>query len=137
MGKTFHLHIVTPEKDFYSGEVASVVLTTVDGEMGILAGHNSVAVALASGPMHIVTGEGRRSAAVIGGFARVGPHRAVVFADTAEWPEDIEEARALEAKFRAEERMQARQSEIEYMRSRVALERALARLTVKHGRDRP
>lgn len=134
MDKGFYLHIATPEKDFFGSMVDSLVLTTTDGELGVMAGHASMVVALASAPMRIKTAQGWRSAAIIGGFARIKPDYVIVFADTAEWPEDIEESRALQAKQRAEERLQAKQSEIEYMRSRVALERALARLTVKHER---
>lgn len=133
MAKTFYLQIATPEKDFFSGEVEAVSLATTDGELGVMAGHTPMAVALGAAPMRIKTEKGWRSAAVIGGFASIKQNYVIVFADTAEWPEDIEEARALEAKRRAEERLQARQSEIEYLRSRVALERALARLTVKQG----
>lgn len=133
MENSFHLHIATPEKDFYTGRVQSVKLTTTDGELGILAGHSSMAVSLASAPLLMKTEEGWKSAAIIGGFARIKPDYVIIFADTAEWPEDIEEHRALEARQRAEERLQEKQSEIEYMRSRVALERALARLTVKRG----
>lgn len=133
MDKTFYLHIATPEKDFFADVVESLVLTTTDGELGVMAGHASMAVALASAPMRIKTKDEWRCAAIIGGFARIKKDYVIVFADSAEWPEDIEESRALEAKRRAEERLHAQQSEIEYMRSRVALERALARLTVKQG----
>ena len=131
MDKTFQLEIATPEKEFFTGPVESLVLTAIDGEMGVLAGHVPMVVPLASGAMRIKTEAGWREAAVIGGFARISPDYVIVFADTAEWPEDIEESRALDAKRRAEERLQTKQSEIEYLRSRVALERALARLSVK------
>lgn len=134
MNRTFQLEIATPEKEFFTGPVDSLVISTIDGEMGVLAGHVPAVVALSSGAMRMKTKDGWREAAVIGGFARINPEYVIVFADTAEWPEDIEESRALDAKHRAEERLQVRQSEIEYVRSRVALERALARLTVKNDR---
>ena len=131
MGAVFHLQIATPEKDFFSGPVECVVLSTTDGEIGVLAGHSSMAVALGNTPMRIKTAEGWKDAAIFGGFARINSDYVIVFADLAEWPEDIEETRALEAVRRAEERMQAKQSEIEYMRNRVALERALTLLSMK------
>lgn len=129
--KTFNLCISTPEKEFYNGPVESLVLTTTDGEMGILPEHSSMVVALVSAPLRFKDSEGWRVAAISGGFANISGNEMMIFCDTAEWPEDIETSRALEAKKRAEERMQARASEVEYMRSRVALERALVRLTVK------
>ena len=133
MAKKFYLQIATPEKEFYGGEVESIILTTTDGERGIMAGHAPMAVALGNAPLRIKNDDSWKSAAIIGGFVRIQPNYVIIFADTAEWPEDIEEKRALEAKKRAEERLQERLSEVEYIRSRVALERALARLTVKHG----
>lgn len=131
MDKTFTLCITTPEKEFYNGPVESLVLTTTDGEMGILPHHTSMVVALSSAPLRLKAEGEWHTAAVSGGFANIGGKEVMIFADTAEWPEDIEEARALEALKRAEERLQAHASEVEYMRSRVALERALARLAVK------
>lgn len=134
MAKTFYLQISTPEKDFFAGEAESVVLTTIDGELGVLPGHSAMAVALTAAPLRIKTEEGWRSAAIIEGFASIRPDYVLIFADAAEWPEDIEEARALEAKRRAEERLQAQRSGAEYVRSQAALRRALARLAVKHGK---
>lgn len=133
MDKMYKLYISTPEKVFFNGNVSSLVLTTTDGEVGILAGHPAMVVALPSSPIRMKTEEDWRICAISGGFASIKSDEVTVFADTAEWPEDIEESRAIEAKRRAEERLQARESEIEYMRSRVALERALVRLTVKNN----
>lgn len=135
MAKTFYLQIATPEKDFFSAPVEAITLTTTDGEVGVLPGHSATAVALAAAPTRIKTAEGWRNAALIGGFASIRPDYVIVFADTAEWPEDIEEARAMQAKQRAEERLQASRSKVEYVRSRAALERALTRLIVKQGKS--
>lgn len=138
MAASFMLHIFTPEKDFYLGEVQSVVITSTDGEMGVLLGHLPMVVALTAAPVHIKTAEGgQRIAALSGGFAQIKGDTMVILADTAEWPEDIELSRAIEAKKRAEERLQAQVSEIEYMRSRVSLERALVRLAVKNSKYKP
>lgn len=134
MADSFMLNISTPERQFYSGRVESIIIASLDGEIGILPGHLSMVVALASAPAKIKADGKWHIAAVSGGFARIKPDKVVILADTAEWPEEIEENRALEAKKRAEERMQAHVSEIEYMHSRIALERALMRLTVKNDK---
>jgi F-type H+-transporting ATPase subunit epsilon len=131
MENTFYLQIATPDKDFYNGVVQAVRLTTTDGELGVLAGHSAMAVALAPAPLCIQTAEGWREAAVIGGFASIRPAYMIIFADTAEWPEDIEEARALEAKHRAEEHLHAKQNKDEYLRAHLALQRATTRLAVR------
>lgn len=135
MGKTFTLQISTPDKQFYNGEAESLVVTTTDGEIGVLAGHAPLVAALVAAPVHIKLPGGEwREAAISGGFVNVAGSLTEIFADTAEWPEDIEESRALEAKKRAEERLKAQLSGVEYMRSRVALERALTRLEVRHSK---
>lgn len=134
MAKEFKLRIYTPEKQFFYGDVESLVLRATDGEQGVMAGHEPMITALEAAPMRIKQKGEWREAAIIGGFAEIRPAKVEIFADAAEWPEDIEEARALEAKRRAEERLHTSASELEYKRSRVALERALTRLNVKHGR---
>lgn len=131
MASEFNLYITTPEKVFFKGAAESVVLTSTDGEMGVLRGHTPMVVALTAAPLRMKVDGEWKTAAIIGGFASIKEGSVAIFADTAEWPDEIEEKRALDAKRRAEERLQARASEIEYLRSRVALERALARLAVK------
>ncbi|GHU80167.1 ATP synthase epsilon chain [Clostridia bacterium] len=137
MAESFILHIATPEKLFYEDEVESLVITSTDGELGILPGHLSMVVALSIAPIQIREqgSDGWRVAAISGGFARIKGDEVVILADTAEWPEDIDDARALEAKRRAEDRMRIHESDIEYVRSRIALERALLRLSVKDFRE--
>lgn len=134
MAEKFDLRIVTPEREFYNDECESLVITTTEGEMGILHGHLSMVVALVTAPARVKMADGAwRVAALSQGFAKIGPNSAVLFVDTAEWPEEIEENRALRAKARAEERLQAHLSEVEYFRSKVALDRALVRITVKNN----
>ncbi|MDR1193505.1 MAG: ATP synthase F1 subunit epsilon [Peptococcaceae bacterium] len=131
MTKTFLLSITTPEKQFYNGPAESLVITSHDGEKGIWPGHLSMVVALAIAPVRFKVAGQWKLAALTGGFARVRSDRVIILADTAEWPEEIEINRALSAEKRAEERLQTRLSRVEYLRSRIALERAHLRLTVK------
>jgi F-type H+-transporting ATPase subunit epsilon len=58
------------------------------------------------------------------------PDKVVIMTDSAEYPEEIDVNRAKAAKQRAEERMQKQLSQLEYMRSKAALSRAMARLKV-------
>lgn len=133
MQAQFELTIATPERQFYTGAVESLVIASQKGLMGILPGHLSMVVALDTAPVQIkAVGEDWKVAALSGGFARIKSDRVVILADTAEWPEEIEINRAMEAKKRAEERLRLQVNEIEYMRSRVALQRALMRLDVKN-----
>lgn len=124
------LTITTPEKLFFSGNVEALTLTTTEGEMGVLPNHISMVVALETAPVKMKTETGWREAAISGGFAQIKGDQTVILADAAEWPEEIEANRALEAKKRAEERLQAHLSEVEYLQSQVALRRAMTRLSV-------
>ena len=124
----FKLYISTPEKLFFNNDVESVILTSIEGELGILSGHIPMVTALATGTIKMLVKGEWKNAVVSGGFAEIKHDEVVVLADTAEWPEDIEINRALEAKKRAEERMRLRESEIEYARSTAALQRAMTRL---------
>ena len=126
----FKLHISTPEKLFFNNDVESVVLTSTEGEVGVLSGHIPLVTALATGTIKMRMGGEWKTAVLSGGFAEIKNDEVVVLADTAEWPEDIEINRAQEAKKRAEERIRLRESEIEYARSVAALQRATERLRI-------
>jgi len=126
----FKLHISTPEKLFFNNDVESVIMTSIEGELGVLSGHIPLVTALAPGVLKIRAGGEWKIAVVSGGFAEIKNDEVVVLADTAEWPEEIEVNRAMEAKQRAEERLRLSTSEVEYARSVAALQRAMARLRV-------
>ena len=130
----FMLNVSTPERQFYNGPVEALRIRSTQGEIGVLPGHVSMVVALDAAPMHIKADGEWKAAALSDGFARITATHVIILAEAAEWPEEIEENRALEAKKRAEERLQSRLSEVEYVRSRIALQKALARLTVKSGK---
>lgn len=128
MASGFNLEIVTPERNFFSGIVEMVVLRTPEGEMGILEGHVPMVVAVDIGPIRIKQNGQWREAVLTEGFMEVKPDKTVIMTDTAEWPEEIDINRAKAAKQRAEERLQRQISQVEYMRSKAALARAIARL---------
>ena len=65
------VHLVTPEREVWTGEAGFVVARAVDGDLGILPGHTPLLAALAVGPV-LIDGEGGRTAAVVdGGFLHV------------------------------------------------------------------
>ena len=142
MPSTFNLEIVTPEKMFFNQEVEMLIFKTPDGEIGILKNHAPVVAAVISSSIRIKLGDskldskqgtvdGWKTASVASGFAQVTNDRVVLLVDSAEWPEDIDISRALEAKKRAEERLQGALNSLEQAQSEAALSRALARLATK------
>jgi F-type H+-transporting ATPase subunit epsilon len=127
---TFYLEVITPERNFFSGEAECVIFRSVDGEMGVLAKHAPTVAAVNIGPLKINSSGKWIEAVVTDGFAKIMPDKVVIMTDSAEYPEEIDVNRAKAAKQRAEERMQKQLSQLEYMRSKAALSRAMARLKV-------
>ncbi len=126
---TFILEVITPERNFFSGEAECVIFKSVDGELGVLAKHAPTVTAVTVGPLRIKGADGKWIEAVVtDGFAKIMPDKVVIMTDTAEYPEEIDINRAKAAKQRAEERLQKQLSQLEYMRSKTALARAMARI---------
>ena len=130
MAKTFLLEIVTPERQFFTGQVESLILPASDGSYGVEPGHEPVVAAVEPGETRYKVDGQWQSVIVTQGFAEIMSDYAVVLVSTAERPEDIDEARARRAKERAEERLRQHVSKQQYFRSKAALARATARL---HG----
>ena len=131
MDKTFTLRVIVSDKIFYDGKCVQLIIPATDGAMGILANHENMVVAVTNGDMRIQTEDGSWIEAAIGtGFAQISNNRALVLADTAERPEEIDEERAKRALERAQVRLRQRQSLQEYHLSQAALSRAMSRLSM-------
>ena len=125
------LDIVTAERAVYSEDVDVVIAPGVEGQLGILPHHTPLMTALQAGELRVRKGGGEVSLAISGGFLEVRPDSIVVLADTAERADEIDTARAEEAKSRAEQRLADRRAlGTDEARCEAALSRALARLTV-------
>ena len=90
MAKTIELEMVTPERVALRGSADFVVLPALEGEMGILPGHEPFWVELKAGELRVSQGEEVRRFAIAGGFAEIARDRASVFAETAEMAEEID-----------------------------------------------
>lgn len=130
MAKTFSLEIVTTDRIFYKGECEHLVITAIDGLLGILAGHEPLVTSLPAGELKYMVDGKWRYAAISDGFIQVMPDRSVILADSCELPEEIDIKRAEEARERAKERLRQKQSIQEYYQTQAALNRAMNRLKV-------
>ena len=128
--KSFRLRIITPERVFYEGEVDMVEFNTTEGEIGVLPGHIPMTVIVKPGILNIYEAESEKHAALHSGFAEILPEQITILAEIIEWPEEIDEQRAEEARQRAEERLRTRTPETDIARAETALLRALARIEV-------
>lgn len=134
------LDIVTAERMVYSEEVDEVIVPGIAGELGILPLHAPLMTILAFGELLIKQGDAEVILAVSGGFVEVRPDHIIILADAAERAEEIDIARAEEARKRAEQSkadVPAGSAEAA-LAADVALKRALTRLKVaRRRRDRP
>ena len=125
------LDIVTAERAVYSEDVDMVIAPGVAGQLGILPHHAPLMTTLQAGELRVKKGGEEVSLAISGGFLEVRPDRIVVLADAAERADEIDMARAEEAKRRAQERLSSRQTPgADDTRAEAALLRAVARLKV-------
>ena len=132
MADKFKLDIIASDRHFYNGEAEMIVLPGIDGEYGILSGHEAMVTAIVTGEIDITLDGKELRVAVSEGFAEIKPESVVIIVDSAEWPEEIDINRAKRAKERAEEKLRQEQSQIEYYHSKLALARAMNRLTIKN-----
>jgi F-type H+-transporting ATPase subunit epsilon len=130
MANTFALEVLTPDRSFFTGDVEMIIIETPDGQMGVLRNHVPMVAAVAIGPMRILKDGQWLEAALSEGFMEVKQDKTIILCDTAEWPNEIDANRAKAAEERARERLQNQLSNVEYMRSQAALQRALSRLKV-------
>ncbi len=125
--------IITPEKAVFSEKVDQISAMTANGEITVLPHHIPLITILKPGELRYKKDGEEKVIAVSGGFAEVKPDNTfVVLADTAEYAEEIDIARAEAAKTRAEKLMQEARSreDVDYVALQAAMERALARLKI-------
>jgi F-type H+-transporting ATPase subunit epsilon len=125
------LDVVTPESVICSCEVDAVIAPGVEGQLGILPHHAPLITMLQTGELRVRKGEEETCIAIYGGFLEVRPDRVIILADAAERAEEIDVARAEEAKRRAEQQMTSRVlSEVDRAQAEAALRRSLVQLKV-------
>lgn len=106
MAKSFHLTVVSAEKEMFSGVVQHIQVSGSEGELGIFHGHTPLLTAIKPGLVRIVKQDNSEEVIYLsGGILEVQPNDVNVMADTAIRGEELDEAQALEAKRQAEESM--------------------------------
>lgn len=128
--KAFELKIITPDRIFYEGTAEMVEFNTTEGEIGIYKNHIPMTVIISPGILTITEEEDTKEAALHAGFAEILPDRITIMAEIAEWPSEIDEERAEQAKERAIDRLQHKTTDTDVARAETALQRAVARIEV-------
>ena len=127
---SIELQIVTPDKLLVKEQVDEVEIPGTEGYFGVLPGHTPMLASLAVGEMWYRKGQEKTYLSLAYGFCEVLPDRVTILAQLAERAEDIDIARAEEAKKRAEQRLAQSKGDVDYERARTALVKSLARLQV-------
>lgn len=130
--KPFPVHILAADHAFFEGECTSLILPTVDGQYGVLAGHSNAIGAIVPGTLTCRTAAGETLyAAVSAGLVKVEDSEVLVLVDAAERPEEIDKNRAERAAAAAKEALLQKRSIREYRLAEANLARAINRLRVK------
>lgn len=124
------LRVITPETILFDQPVRFVVMRSVEGEIGVLPGHEKSVILLDFGDLRIYADEQGTQTdvlAVLGGFATVDETSVTVLSDFAEHPERIDAARMEKNRKRAESRARSESSDSSIQLAEVALRRSLVR----------
>jgi len=126
---TIHVDVVSAEESIFSGEAKFVALPGEAGELGILPRHTPLITRIKPGAVRIEKADGEEEFVfVAGGILEVQPNVVTVLADTAIRGHDLDEAKANEAKKRAEEAMQNKDAALDYAAAQAELASAVAQL---------
>ena len=130
MANTIHVDVVSAEEQIFSGEAEFVALPGESGELGIYPMHTPLITRIRPGAVRIkVAGRNDEEFVfVAGGILEVQPKGVTVLADTAIRGADLDEAKAQEAKRKAEELMVNKDSAIDYAKAQAELAAAIAQL---------
>jgi len=130
------VHVVTPEREVWSGEARLLVARGIDGEVGIMSGHAPLLVRLDVGALTIQTEQGQQVAVIDGGFLHVsteeGSTRADVLADAAQLASEVDASAARQRADELRQRLDARDGLEPEERERLQreLKKANARIAV-------
>ena len=129
MSMTIHLDVVSAEQELFSGTISAVIAPAVMGDVGIYPRHTPLVTSLRPGELKIeIDGHEDQYLYVSGGILEVQPHVVTVLSDTAIRAEDLDEAKALEAKQRAEDALKDQKGDFDAAKAQAELVRAAEQL---------
>ena len=131
MAMTVHVDVVSAEEEIFSGLAEFVALPGETGELGILPGHMPLMTRIKPGAVRVkVPNQSEEELIfVAGGILEVQPGLVTVLADTAIRGADLDEAKALEAKKKAEEALKSQTAKIDYVKAQAELMEAIAQIS--------
>ncbi|MCD7771948.1 MAG: ATP synthase F1 subunit epsilon [Oscillospiraceae bacterium] len=133
---SFPLKIVTPDGLQYEGQAEELIVRTIAGDIGVLAGHTDCVTPLGMGMATVVIDGEKRYAACIGGMLSVLKGDVTLIPTTFEWADEINAERAADSERRAKEIIESRNaSDTEMRLAEARLKRSLIRQSVAQYRN--
>ena len=125
-----HVEVVSSEQQIYSGEAEFLVAPALEGEIGVYPRHVPLLTRIKPGVLRLTVPGSKDEVlvAVSGGLLEVQPTHITVLADTAIRGEDLDEARANEAKRAAEDALKHATDDLDTAKAHAALASAIAQL---------
>ena len=130
MAMTIHVDIVSAEAALFSGTAEYVTVPAEMGEVGIYPRHTQMLTRIKPGSVRIKRPDIAEEEVIYvsGGMLEVQPNVVTILSDTAVRGQDLDEAKALEAKRHAEESMRNHASEMDYAKAQAELAEAVAQI---------
>lgn len=122
--------VITPERVFYEGDVEMVEMNTTEGEIGVYEKHIPMTLIIAPGVLTLTEANGKKEAALHAGFVQILEDSVTILAEAVEWPDEIDQNRAEEARKRAEARLASHEDGVDYLRAEIALKKAICRINM-------
>lgn len=134
-----YLEIITPEKVVFKDDIDEVIAPTVNGEIAILPNHVSLITQIKPGELIIKKGNKQYALAIIEGVMEVDSNKINILTNYAVRAENIEIAKAKEAKIRAEALMKEKATDRDFKIAEAELVKAILELKIggKYKRNRP
>lgn len=127
----YKLEIITPERQFFCGNVESLICHTDDGELCILKGHQMMVTSITEDLIRIKIGDEWKEAFISEGFAEIRPDEVLVFALFCDWSEDADIAKAERERIANEEKQRYENSLFEQKHGHISLTRTIKTKKVK------
>lgn len=135
---TLQCRIVSAREEIYAGEISMLIATGSEGEVGVLAGHTPLITLLKPGSMRIQLPDGTEEVIYVsGGVLEVQPKLVTVLADTAIRAHDLDEAKIVEARKKAEQMLVNQNETLQTNAALASLAESVAQLqTIRKYRNR-
>lgn len=128
--KLFDFKLITPEETIFEGKAQEVLLPTLNGEIGVLSGHEPLVTILSPGEIKIKGETEEIHLASMGGFVEINNDVVKVLSDSAIRSDKIDAIAAEEAHQKAKQKLENAQDDIEVAEASAALEKSLLHLKI-------